>query len=166
MKVKWKTKVNKLPEIQARIKAVNGIAIQVGVLEGEDAWLAGIHEYGCDIPVTEKMRKYLHSQGLHLSPSTKVIHIPERAFLRNGYDSCKDEVIRKAAMLVKDVIDGNMSEEMLFKEVGLTLSDKIKTYARDLSKPENHPFTIERKGSDNPLIDTGEMIDGITWRKA
>lgn len=166
MKVKWKTKVNKIPEIQARIKAINGAAVQVGALEGERAWLAGIHEYGCDIPVTEKMRRYLHAQGLHLNANTKFIHIPERAFLRNGYDECKDEVVRKAAMLVMDVVNGNMSEETLFKEVGLTLSNKIKTYAQKLSDPKNHPFTIEQKGSANPLVDTGEMIGGITWRKA
>ena len=66
---------------------LNGRRVNVGVY-GEQAWLAGIHEYGCKIKVTDKMRAYLHSQGLHLKDSTEYITIPERAFLRNGYDFC------------------------------------------------------------------------------
>lgn len=44
--------------------------------------IAALHEYGCTIAVTPKMRGYLHSQGLHLKASTNFIHIPERSFLR------------------------------------------------------------------------------------
>jgi len=40
--------------------------------------LAEIHERGCIIKVTPKMRAYLHSQGLHLKPSTQYIRIPPR----------------------------------------------------------------------------------------
>lgn len=45
--------------------------------------IAAIHEYGCTIQVTPKMRGYLHSQGLHLKASTNFIRIPERSFLRS-----------------------------------------------------------------------------------
>ena len=47
--MKWNTKVNKIPSIMKTMKEINGKRIQVGVLEGEHQWLAGIHEYGCDI---------------------------------------------------------------------------------------------------------------------
>lgn len=46
------------------------------------AHLGYIHEYGLQIEVTEKMRAWLHSQGLHLNPETEHITIPGRPFLR------------------------------------------------------------------------------------
>ncbi len=44
--------------------------------------IAWVHEFGCTIGVTEKMRAYLHSQGVNLKKSTRYIRIPERSFLR------------------------------------------------------------------------------------
>lgn len=152
--------------MKRRIDAINGEGVEVGVLQGEHAWLASIHEYGCDIKVTPKMRAYLHARGLHLRESTTHIRIPERSFLRTGYDEAKDDVLKHARMMMADVIAGTMSESTLYKGVGIELADAIKDYARDLDSPGNHPFTTENKGSSNPLVDTGDMIGSITWRKA
>lgn len=165
MAVKFKTKKNDFPKMAAAIEGLDGKKVSVGVLGGgENAWLAGIHEYGCKIEVTPKMRKYLASQGLYLKKTTTHITIPERAFLRNGYDTNKDEVIRKAEAVLGDVIGGTMSTEQLFELVGLLLSSKIKDYARELDSPPNHPFTVKRKGSSNPLVSTGDMIGSITYK--
>lgn len=164
--VKHTTKKNEFPSMRKRVDAINGKGVEVGVLQGEHAWLASIHEYGCVIRVTPKMRAYLHGQGLHLKESTTHITIPERAFLRTGYDEAKGDVMEHARQMMADVINGTMSEDTLFKAVGMELADAIKDYARDLDSPPNHPFTVERKGSSNPLVDTGDMIGSITWRKA
>ena len=165
MAVKWKTTVNKLPEVKKTVESLSNRKIEVGCIEGEHAWLAGIHEYGCDIRVTPKMRAYLHSKGLHLSNSTTHIHIPERAFLRNGHDQYADEVLKKASMALGQVIGGKMSERQYLDMVGQMLSTKVKKYAVDLKTPANHPFTVEQKNSSNPLVDTGDMINrGISWR--
>lgn len=164
MAVKWKTKTNKLPDMKKRAESLNGRAVEVGCIDGDHAWLAGIHEYGCNIKVTPKMRAYLHSKGLHLSSSTTEIHIPERAFLRTGHDKNIKDVLQKTNLVVGQVIGGKMTEQQLFDLVGQMLSGKIKTYARDLRKPPNHPFTVAQKDSSNPLVDTGQMIEGISWR--
>lgn len=58
--------------------------------------LGWIHEYGCLIQVTERMRNYLHSQGLHLNPATKVIKIPARPFLGPVADAEEDNAIKIA----------------------------------------------------------------------
>lgn len=79
MKVNYKTKGNDFPNMIKRLKAIDGTGVDVGVLNGEHKWLASIHEYGCDIAVTDKMRVFLHSQGLHLKATTTHIHIPERS---------------------------------------------------------------------------------------
>lgn len=46
IKVQHKTKSNTLPEMIKRLKGVDGTSVEAGVLKGEHAWLAGIHEYG------------------------------------------------------------------------------------------------------------------------
>ena len=165
MGVRIKTKFNRLPEIRHNAEALNGTSVQVGVLEGENAWLAGIHEYGCNIEITPKMRAWLHYNGLHVKDSTKYIKIPERAFLRNGYDENRDTVVKKSSTLLPDVLEGKISIEAFLDFVGTILSSKIRVDVRNLSSPPNHPFTTERKGSSNPLVDTGNMIDGINWQR-
>ena len=54
----------------------------VGVKKGKEHNIAAVHEFGCTISVTPKMRAYLHHQGIHLKASTQYIHIPARPFLR------------------------------------------------------------------------------------
>lgn len=162
--VKWKTKTNKLPMVSKSVKTIGGKKVQVGALSGEHAWLAGIHEYGCRIKVTEKMRDFLHSQGLHLNPNTTEIVIPERSFIRNGHDENADRIIEQTERALSQVIAGNMSVDDMLDLYGQQMATAIKTYARDLNNPANHPFTIEQKGSSNPLVGkTGEMIEKITW---
>ena len=165
MGVKWKTKKNMFPEMETSIKQLDGKTVSVGVLGGgEQAWLASIHEYGCRIKVTDKMRAYLHRTGLHLKKETTHIVIPERAFLRNGFDEGKDEVIDKCEQTLADVIGGTMSANQFCELVGLLLKGKIQDYARNLDSPPNHPYTVENKGSSNPLVDTGGMIGAISYK--
>lgn len=57
MSIKWKTVKNRIPEIKLEMEKLNGKSIEVGVFEGENRWLAAIHEYGCDIRA--KNAKYL-----------------------------------------------------------------------------------------------------------
>lgn len=161
-----KTIKNEFPSMKTRVEMLDGEGVEVGVLQGEHAWLASIHEYGCNIPVTPRMRAYLHRQGLHLKDSTTVIKIPERAFLRNGYDENRAKAIKHAQMMIADVIAGDMDVGTFFQAIGMELADGIKEYAVDLNSPGNHSFTVDQKGSSNPLVETGNMIGGITWRKA
>lgn len=167
MKVKMTTKKDGFPSMIKRLEAIDGTGVEVGVLQGEHKWLAGIHEYGCDIAVTPEMRAFLHYNGLHLKKTTTHIRIPERSFLRSGYDENRDAILKKAQMLLVEVAAGRMSANALYSAVGIELSDAIKDYAIELSSPAKHPFTLERVGSSNPLIDSGNMIEeGITWRKS
>lgn len=165
MGVRWKTTKNDFPKMERAIQGLNGKKVSVGVLGGgEQSWLASIHEYGCKIKVTPKMRAYLHNTGLHLKPTTTHITIPERAFLRNGFDENKDEVIKNAEQVLGNVLGGTMTPEQFFELVGLLMKSKIQDYARDLDSPPNHPYTVNKKGSSNPLVDTGDMIGAITYK--
>lgn len=70
-----KNKKKFIPKIEHKIKSLNGKGIQVGAIgSGEHAWLAGIHEYGCKIEVTPKMRAWLHYNGLHLKSKYRIYY--------------------------------------------------------------------------------------------
>ena len=46
MGVKYKTKTNKIPQLTQNLKSLNGRRVEIGALQGDNKWLAGIHEYG------------------------------------------------------------------------------------------------------------------------
>lgn len=163
MGVTWKTKVNKLPQIEKSLKGLEGKHVEIGAFNGEHAWLAGIHEYGLNIEVTPKMRAYLHGQGLHLKDTTQYIKIPERAFLRNGHDENAKRIMKQTERALSAVINGSMSVDEMLDLCGQQFATAIKDY---MSKTEpNHPFTIEQKGSSTPLTGkTGGLVESIDWR--
>ena len=163
MGVKVKTKRTRIPKMEQVLDTLNGMKVKAGVM-GELAWLARIHEYGCKIKITPKMRKFLRHKGLHIKNSTEYIVIPERAFLRNGYKECKDGVLDVVRLIMCDVISGNISVEEYVEQIGEGLVSGIAGYATDLNSPPNHPFTVQQKGSDNPLMDTGDMIQAIDYK--
>ena len=163
MKVKWKTKNNLLPTMEAAVRQLNGRKVTVGVSGADNAYLAMIHEYGCKIQVTDKMRAYLHQHGLHLKAGTEYITIPERSFLRNGYDQNRDQVLASARTALDAVMIGTMAPDKYLEMIGILLSSTIKNYAVSLNTPPNHPYTVAQKGSSNPLVDTGDMIESITY---
>lgn len=163
MRVKRKIVKDNLYPMKKAIHSIDGKKVNVGVLQGEHQWLAGIHEYGCRIEVTENMRAYLASQGLHLKKSTTHIVIPERSFLRAGFDEHRKEVERKTEKILGLLLNDEMSEDRFLRLLGILLKSRIQEYARKLNQPPNHPFTIERKGTSNPLVDTKDMINSICY---
>lgn len=155
-----------IPKIRESFKELGSKAIEVGVFGGEQAWLAHIHEYGCIIQVTPKMRAYLKANRLALKPSTTTITIPERAFLRNGYDKGKNEALSAYMDFISALITGNIDADTILEALGTNLEGKIKEYATNQVEPPLHPYTIEHRqhGGSNPLNDTGSMIGAISHR--
>lgn len=165
MGVKFKTKFDITEKIEGNLKSLDDVKVNVGVLTGEHQWLAGIHEYGCKIPVTDRMRAYLHSIGVHLKSTTTVIVIPERSFLRNGFDNGKDDILRKARKALGDVVAGTMSADDYIEMVGGQLRGVIKKYAIELSDPPKVDWPTRPEGFDNPLIgsSSADMVNGIEF---
>ncbi|WOC33051.1 MULTISPECIES: hypothetical protein [Caproicibacterium] len=162
MPVVWKTVKNDFPKMEAAVKNLNDRSVEVSS-KGENAWLAGIHEYGCHIKVTEKMRAWFARNGYPLKKTTTEIVIPERSFLRAGFDEYAEDVVDVYEDALGNTLGGTMPVELFLQGIGLELATKIKKYARDLSSPPDSRMTTERKGSSNPLVDTGSMIESISY---
>ena len=163
MKLKIKD-TNGMDELIRDLDLLNGKKVRTGVFdEGEIGKIAYVNEYGWDIEVTEKMRAYLHAQGLHLKKETTHIHIPERSFIRSGYDANRDEFGKKAEWVVEAALKHGIDIETALDSLGIELQGIIRQFMTDLKDPKNHPFTVEQKKSSNPLIDTGQLRTAIDY---
>lgn len=90
--------------------------------------------------------------------------IPERPFIRptlevHGHEYRK--MIRDG--LASKVLKGQMTAERLFNIVGMKAAADIKARIREGIDPPNADSTVERKGSSTPLVDTGQLINSISW---
>lgn len=121
------------------IKA-GGARVQVGVFDGEIAKVATIHEYG--------------------APRA---NIPERSYIRSTVRERRGELQALMARLVRLMIAGKIDERRALELVGAWLVNAIK--GRIVSGPfaPLKPATIARKGSDKPLIDTGQLKNSVTF---
>ncbi len=164
MKIHDETKV---PEFLKMLDELYNTHLEIGVFGEDDSemvMIASVHEFGVKIKVTDKMRGYLHSIGIHLNPNTKTIKIPERSFIRAGYDQEKDNIIRESEKLLEKVMKLELPVDVFFTTLGEIIVGKIQKYLTDLRTPPLHPVTIARKGSSNPLIDTGRLRSSITFK--
>lgn len=90
--------------------------------------------------------------------------IPERPWLRPGIRSGKDLYIRLNRVNIIKIIRKQMSVATALRQLGAMAAGMVQKYIRnnDTFKPLK-PATIARKGSSKPLIDTGQMIQSVTY---
>lgn len=93
------------------------------------------------------------------------VKIPERSFLRSTHDEKADEILKRTNELINQVIEGKLSPNDLLDNCGKDFVSAIKDKIRNIKSPDNSWSTKETKGSSNPLIDTGGLLESITWQK-
>lgn len=93
-------------------------------------------------------------------------NIPSRPFIRGAIDHGEDKFLSHAKGLSGAIIDGEVNELEALTEMGQLIEGDTKTYMINLREPPNSPLTIKLKGSDNPLIDTGELVGSIRYQVA
>lgn len=96
--------------------------------------------------------------------------IPERSFIRATFERAEVEAKLQAfaGRLAKAVVDDKLTWQQALGQLGAWATSQIKmTIKQRLTDgPEdqaNRPSTIAKKGSDLPLVDTGRLINAITW---
>lgn len=164
-KIRIKDK-NRIPKAISAADSFNGRRIEVGYFgSGETQMLAAVHEFGVDIPVTDKMRGFFRYKfGISLKKTTTVIRIPERSFIRAGWDEHGPAIVEKYQTLIGQAILNGVPADALLYALALEAKGKLQDFARDLRSPENSGLTVENKGSSNPLVDTGNMIASMDHR--
>lgn len=120
--------------------------VDVGVID------AGSH---VDSDLTVASIAYLNEFG---------IGVPERPFFRWVTKAKKKEILVLTERLHHRVKMGELTLKQALGLLGEFVSDLIKQRIVELRQPPNAPETIRRKGSSNPLIDTGQMRNSITYQ--
>ena len=89
-----------------------------------------------------------------------VIKIPARPWLNPGVMSGNAEYL---SIIEKTLAkDGTM--EQALNKVGVVAVGKVQKYMTDLRTPPNAASTIKKKGSSNPLIDSGALRQSVTYK--
>ena len=156
-------------------------AVKVGLIAGkggddiisEDMDLAGIgavQEFGATIQVTDKMRAWLHYNGLHLKASTTTINIPVRSFLQMPLED-KKRLFKNITKNIDfdDLIDyvektGDLESLAVMIGAGAveTINEAFDSSGFGQWEPDSS-FTTSRKGSSLPLQNTGKLRQSISY---
>lgn len=107
------------------------------------AYVAAIHEFGAD----------------NAGRNHEVV-IPERPYFRDALET----VVPQVTDHVRRRLDARtLDVGPLMDEIGLMVAEEVQDSITRLRQPENAESTILRKGSSNPLVDTGQMRASVTW---
>ena len=98
--------------------------------------------------------------GATLHYGTDNGNIPPRPFLDVGVASGNQDYLA----LIADGLEDGLQPDMILEQIGSVAASKVQEYMRDLKTPPNAPSTVERKGANNPLIDTGALRQSVTYK--
>lgn len=91
------------------------------------------------------------------------VGVPARPFLDVAIAKNKPRLIRAA----QESIENGANLGTTMDAVGAMAVGAVQSYISEtFIPPPNSPETIKRKGSSHPLIDTGQMRQAITFKRA
>lgn len=89
--------------------------------------------------------------------------IPARPFLRPAIEEGQPKFLRLAEIDLPDILLGRQPVSRLMHRMGNLAVGLVQQKITDVKTPPNAPSTIAKKGSDNPLIDTGALRQSINY---
>ena len=90
---------------------------------------------------------------------------PARPFMQTTYNTYMPKTLRFVEYLTGQIIDGKSTPDRALRLIGEQYQSAIRTTIRDAKNwaEPNDPYTVARKGSSSPLIDTGRMIGSVRY---
>lgn len=87
--------------------------------------------------------------------------IPERSFIRSAMDENRKALFIATQSQIVKILSGQTTVNKALNLLGVLITSVIKAKITNLRTPANAPSTIRKKGSTNPLIDTGRLRNSI-----
>jgi len=132
-------------ELKRRVQDLG--RVKVGVPEGPReadgtpvALIAAVHEFG-------------HAE----------LNIPERSFLRSTIRVKQSEYINLNRINLVRCVKGMISAQQVLQLLGEKAKGDVQRTIRNGDFVPLKPATIQRKGSSKPLIDSGNLLQSITY---
>lgn len=138
----------------------------VGWTDPAIAYIASIHEYGCVIPVTQKMRGFLAKvYGIYLKKDTTQIVIPPRP---HRYEIIEKNKTKWVNEFKKILLINNFDVAKSFEFMGDIMRYDYRSVIeqgdfQELSEATLHIRKINGIGGSTPLNATGEMVNKLTY---
>jgi phage gpG-like protein len=157
-----------------------GIHEDAGQHESDDitnAQLGAVHEFGADIDHPggtsfgfaskaaadrNEVRFLKKGKGfieLGVTGPHK-INIPARPWLTPGVQSGNEEYLQ----IIMAAVKAGDPLSVALERVGVVAASKVQLYMTQLKQPPNAASTIKKKGSANPLIDSGALRQSVTFK--
>lgn len=167
-----------------RLKGLQKRQIQVGIPQktssrrGEginNAELLYIHTHGTRRKAMRKEMqegmdrglKYSEAFSLYIqSHGSPLWHSPPRPVLEPAIKANKEKIALQFSKIIKATADGNADAmERAITSTGITAQNACRSWFKDPRNgwPRNDPKTVKLKGSDKPLVDSGELRDSIVY---
>lgn len=146
MEIKANTpKVNKNDLLDAVLQKLK---LQFGTVDV--GFFKGTHTYPNGKDVTTVARD--NDQGIK--------RIPERPFMIPAGNKAANKTIN----ITVNSIAGGMDEQQALSKAAIMFKNAIQREITNLKEPPNAESTILKKGSSNPLIDSGDMRKSVKWK--
>lgn len=136
--------------------AVDQLRKELKAYVGDKHVTVGIHE-GSQQPESGELNMATLGAVQHFGSEDG--RIPARPWLDTGVESGTQEILET----IRSGADKGLPLDAVLEQVGVVAAGAVQEYMTDLRTPPNAPVTIERKGSDNPLIDTGAMRQSVSY---
>lgn len=128
-------------EFKARLRDTNGFVVDVGFLEGGThsvAFYAAMNEFG-------------------------TATIPSRPFMRSTFDKNAQKYSDILVRRLRRAAEGKGSLRSAYIAAATEVRNDLIKAIVGWKEPPNADSTIEKKGVDNPLVDTGTMQRAIRF---
>ena len=91
------------------------------------------------------------------------VTIPSRPFMRPALVTNKEKLAKLQKKLSSEIMSGERTVENGLELIGEFMVSKIKRAINDVETPPLAMSTIKGKGSEKPLINTGQMRNSVTY---
>lgn len=112
-------------------------------------------------------KKYSAAYTLYIkSHGSPLWHAPPRPVIEPAIEAGKDRIGAEFKKIYQAAVEGKADNmERAIDRTGLLAQNLARAWFTDPRNqwPPNSPETIRRKGSENPLIDTGSLRKAITY---
>lgn len=127
--------------------------------EVEIGWWNSMHPTG--VPVAQVAA--WNEEG-HYTAGMYNGYSPPRPFISVDFRKFVEKNMPKYAAYLTNVMQGNMTSSAMYNTIKQELVDGMKEIILEFDDPANRPLTVQLKGFNDPLIDTGTMYDTVKAR--
>jgi hypothetical protein len=131
--------------------------LNVGFLNPNNAIVAAKNEYGGVYPTEQEYKDRASKKGITLPDE---ISIPPRPFMQTTFVNNEN---KWGKLFTNAALENNWNIENSLNILGSQIRLDIRDTIENGSFEKNSPRTIAIKGSEHPLIDTGEMSKSVDW---